>query len=131
MKKIVSTYLLFLWKLWMLKQRQGRQMYVKTTVCLLTQNICFDVRWMLKQRCVLANTKHLFWRQYNIIWTLWTSDGRWNNVVCLLTRNICFDVNRTSFEHYGRQMDIDNVVCFLTQNVCFYVNTTSFEFISC
>ena len=32
----------------------------------------------------LFQRKTLFWRRFNVFWTLWASDGRWNNVVCLL-----------------------------------------------
>ena len=82
--------------------------------------------------------KALFWRCFNVIWTLWTSDGRRNNVVCLLgslyftyrmqplcriffylsfytsrswCSRRCFDVVSTSFERYGRQMDVETTLC--------------------
>ena len=59
------------------------------TRCYLDVNSTFfkgymDVRWTSKQRYVLTVSTTLFGRRYNIFWTLWTSDGRQNNVVCLL-----------------------------------------------
>ena len=117
-----------------------------------------DVRQTLKQRCVLTTLlrfnlerdnqpyllhKTLFWRQFNVIWTIRTSDRRWNNVVCLLpyldliqreitnltcyTRR-CFDVNSTSFERYGRQMDVETTSILVWAKLNVYKNIKNIFF---
>ena len=61
-------------------------------------------------------------RQFTVFWTLWTSDGRQNNVVCLqklINTRRYLDVDSTFFERHGRQVDGKTTLCaYWAHHVC-------------
>ena len=66
----------------------------------------FCKRWKISKFIKLVKHKALFRRQFNITWTLWMPNGRWNNIVFLQNTKtfltLCFDADSTFFERYGR-----------------------------
>ena len=52
------------------------------------RNLKYSVQTSSSFLFELHQDKRLFQRSSNVIWTLWTWDGRWNNVMCQLRKGI-------------------------------------------